>query len=417
MSRLAVGLSSGTSVDGVDAALVRLGRPAPPEGGAGARVELLAFECVPWPEALRAELLRVAGEAAGAREGEDAPASWPAAVEHLARLDMAVGEHLASAALGLLARAGRSASEVEFIGSHGQTAGHFPATRATGGLRTRATAQLGSPSVLAERTGVTTVGNFRVRDVAAGGEGAPLLPYVDWLLFRSEREGRALLNLGGIANITFLPAGGGRESVIASDIGPANMALDGLAARASGGRERMDRDGAMAASGAVDPGLLAKLLAHPFFARPLPRSTGRELFGAVFVEEILREGRERGLAAEDLAATATALTATAVARAFTAWAPGAAGSATAAARAYPAIHLSGGGAENPALLAALRGALAPVELRAFDELGIPSRAREAVSFAVLAAECLARRRGNLPQVTGAARAAVLGEIAWGGNGA
>lgn len=411
--QLALGLSSGTSVDGVDAALVAIERDENPSGEPRATVRLDAFACTPWPEALRRELLRVAGEPGGEAS---APASWPAAVEHLARLDMAVGEHLARAALDLLANAKVPPGDVAFIGSHGQTVGHFSAAREAGGAVTRATAQIGAISVVAERTGITTAGNFRVRDVAAGGSGAPLLPYVDWLLFRDAGEGRALLNLGGIANFTFLPAGGAREAVVASDIGPGNMALDGLAARLSGGRERMDRDGALAARGRVEADLLQKLIARHFVNLVYPRSTGREDFGAAFVEMLLREGSARGLAGEDLLATATAFTAHAVARCFGAWGSGAGERTLATARAFPAIHVSGGGAENPTLMAMLAAAVAPVALRPFDELGIPSRAREAVSFAVLAAECLERLPSNLPQVTGAARTTVLGEIAWGGDG-
>jgi len=397
-ARFAIGLSSGTSADGIDAALVEMTGEGPaagligaPDAGAkadvapdgrvaarGTRFRLARFGSSDYVPALRAAILAAAG------------GSVQSAAD-FARLDVAVGEAFADAALALARDAGIAPASLDFIASHGQTIAHVPLAGATW--------QLGSLAVIAERTGARVAGNFRARDVAAGGEGAPLLPYVDRALFASPREGRVLLNIGGISNVTFIPRGASVDDVVAYDLGPGNMLMDALASRVSGGAERFDAGGVRAARGRVSGELLEALLRNPFFDRAPPRSTGRETFGAAVVDAMVA----RGLPPDDLLATACAFTAHAITREMARWGPAFPGE-------YPALHVSGGGAENATLMAALAARLAPVELRRFDELGILSRAREAFSFVVLGNECLAGVPANLPRVTGARRRVVLGEV-------
>ncbi|HIE53289.1 MAG TPA: anhydro-N-acetylmuramic acid kinase [Armatimonadetes bacterium] len=374
----AVGLMSGTSADAVDAALVEIKAE-----GERVQVRLMAFAAYPFPPALREEVLAL-GEC-----------GTTAAV---CRLNFALGEVFAAAALAVLERAKVAPSEVDFIGSHGQTVYHCPPV----GNKPGSTLQLGEPSVIAERTGITTVAEFRYRDLAAGGQGAPLVPYVDWLLFRDPGKSRAVQNIGGIANVTYLPAGGGLEEVLAFDTGPGNMLIDGLVRALTQGQETCDWNGRQAARGRVEPGLLRELLAHPFFAQVPPKSTGREAFGEPMVTQMLAEGRRRGLKADDLIATATALTVETIAQSYERFllprGP------------VEEVILSGGGAANPTLRRMLKARLGPIPVRLSDEFGLPSETKEALVFAVLAWETLRGRPSNVPSATGAKRPVVLGKI-------
>ena len=377
--RLIIGLMSGTSYDGVDAALVEVRG-----SGLGTRVELHAFATFPYPAAVRRLVAEVSSPTGGT-------------VDRVCQANFLLGELFAEAALGVARQAGVPIGRVALIGSHGQTIHHLPEPAALCGRRVASTLQIGEPSVIAERTGVTTVADFRPRDVACGGQGAPLVPYVDYLLFRHRTRGRLLLNVGGIANFTWLPPRCRPEQVVAFDTGPGNMLLDALAGLASKGRQRFDRDGAMAAKGTVDQRLLRQLLRHPYFRRKPPKSTGRELFGLPFAEWLLGEG-----ATEDVLATATALTALSIQQAFERF-------VKPLGRADELIA-SGGGCHNRALMRALAEVFAPIPVRTTDEFGVPVDAKEAVAFAILANETMAGRPGNLPSATGARRRAVLGKI-------
>ena len=313
-------------------------------------------------------------------------------------LDAALGERYADAVRDLLASSGIAAGEVDAIGSHGQTVRHVP--RSAGGGRAL-TLQLGSAAVLAERTGIAVVSDFRRRDTAAGGEGAPLVPMADAWLFRAPDESRVLLNLGGIANLTHLPRRGSAAEVIAFDTGPGSAVMDALAERRSGGRERFDAGGAFAASGRASESMLAELLADPFFRLVPPRSTGREHFGAALATQLASRAAALGVGEADLARTALELTAASVAAAIARFLQP---------RGVDAVYASGGGVANRTLMESLARRIAPLPLRSLETLGVPPAAKEAMAFAMLAHLTLCGLPGNLTGATGANRPVVLGHI-------
>ncbi|MFN8545170.1 MAG: anhydro-N-acetylmuramic acid kinase [Candidatus Binatia bacterium] len=366
-----IGLMSGTSLDGVDAALADITGRRP-------HVKPLGFRTWRFPAPLRRELLKVA---------EGAPVD----ARGLASLNVAVGERLAAAVLALCRELGVSPTAVTLVGSHGQTIHHAP--------RAHATLQIGEPAVIAVRTGITTVANFRPADVASGGQGAPLTPYAHHVFFGHPKRARAVQNLGGIGNVTYLPGGDDRAGIRAFDTGPGNMVIDGVVRALTDGRQWMDRDGRLAARGRIDDELLAELMRHPFLARRPPRSTGREEFGAALVAWLVREGRKRRRDLPDLVATATAFTARATAEAYRRFLPP-----------VDDVLLSGGGSRNRSLVAALAAALPGAKLATVDALGYDADALEAYAFALLAWAAATGERASLPQVTGAADALVLGQV-------
>ena len=378
-----VGLMSGTSADGIDAVVVSL-RGAPP------RLEwkLLAHASMPFATALRERIFAAFRPETGT-------------VDRLCRLNFDLGVTFADAARAAIAAAHLTPEDIALIGSHGQTIWHEPPTADQPG----ATLQIGSSAVIAERTGITTISNLRARDVAAGGHGAPLVSFLDWLFFRHPTRTRAIQNIGGIGNVTFLPPLTSSRDAIAFDTGPGNMLIDYCATRASAGAQSYDRAGAMAARGRVSQPLLDELMAYPYFRLPPPKTTGRELFGAQFGAQLWERGRRMNLSAADLVATATAFTAESIARAYRDFAPAP----------IDEVYLAGGGALNPTLVAMIRARLSPAAIHQHDELGLPASAKEAVLFAVLAYETYHGRTGNLPSCTGARRAVIMGDITPGRN--
>jgi anhydro-N-acetylmuramic acid kinase len=376
---------SGTSADGVDAALVEW-----PEGTAARPFRLLAFRERAFPAALQQRIHRLAA-------GRVPPGQ---ALRELATLDVALGERFAESAAEVAAAAGLSLAEVDAIASHGQTVAHHPEARAT--------LQIGDPSLIAERTGRTTVADFRARDVAAGGEGAPLAPFFHLAAFAEPAEGRAVLNLGGIANLTWSPRGAEPGDVVAFDVGPANALVDGVVRIFSQGRERMDRGGVRAARGSVDATQLERLLDDEFLRRPPPKSTGRERYGMAEAEALAQEWRASARAEDDLVATLVAFTAEAVARACR--------SLTNAASPLDRLLVGGGGAHNPVLMRALELRLPGIPVEPFDAAGVPAAAAEAMAFALMGRNALLGIPNHLPRCTGASRAAVLGEIVPGARG-
>jgi anhydro-N-acetylmuramic acid kinase len=378
-----VGLMSGTSADGVDAAVVEI-CGAPPS----LSVELLSFTSVPFDAGQRAVLFALFDPATST-------------VDRICQANFAIGEWFAAAALRAIEEAGLALADVALIGSHGQTIYHAVGE----GSPVKSTLQIGEAAVIAERTGITTVADFRVADVAAGGQGAPLVSYVDWLLLRHPTRVRAVQNIGGIANVTYLPPGDDPGAVLAFDTGPGNMLIDDAASRATAGVLTFDRDGLLAARGCVDEALLAELLAHPYLAQPPPKTTGREQFGAAFGAEVWARARERRLRGEDVVATLTAFTAASIADAQRCFLP----------HMPDEVILGGGGASNPTLVAMLRERLASAAVTSHEAVGLSSDAKEAIAFAVLAYETIHGRPGNLPRCTGAARRVVLGKITPGRN--
>ncbi len=378
--RVVAGVMSGTSLDGIDVAIARV-------RGSGRTLDLetLAFTHAAYAPELRETLHRNV-EAATSN------------VRDLSQLNALLGRLFTDAIERAAAAAGLSVRDLDLVGSHGHTAHHVPDPESFAGYEgVASTLQLGDPAVIAARLGIPVVGDFRTADVALGGQGAPLVPYFDYVMFADADEQRALLNLGGIANVTILPRGAGPDEVYAFDTGPANMVLDALTARLFG--EPFDRDGAHAAAGTPDEALLTELLADDYFHRPPPKSTGREAFGTAYVDGLIA----RGSSPDDLLATATALTARSVADAVERF----------ASEPLDALIVSGGGIHNRELLRLLAEAFAPVPVRTTADYGVDPDAKEALCFAVLAHEFVNGVPTNLPSVTGASRPTLLGKLCLG----
>ena len=370
---------SGTSVDGVDAALVRLSG-----SGRATGVRLEAFFTTPFPSTLREQVLAVSHGEGNA--------------ESVSRLNVALGGLFSDAVESVLGVAAVTTGQVDLIASHGQTVSHTPPGTGAG-----ATLQIGEAAVLAYRIGVPVVSDFRVADVAAGGQGAPLVPYADWCLLTHPTRARAVQNIGGIGNVTFLPADAAPGEVVGFDTGPGNMLIDRAAAwltrdRSPENRLTHDRDGGFAARGQVDKALLEDLLRHPFLNTAPPKSAGREEFGESFWNEVLRNAR--GMQPCDLVATLTAFTAYSITDAYKRFLP----------RMPDEVVVGGGGTQNPTLMAMLRERLAPIPVLTHEDVGINSAAKEAIAFAVLGNETMLGNPSNLPSVTGASRPVVLGTL-------
>ena len=383
-----VGLISGTSADGIDGVVVKLS--ASPTF---AEVRSLTHHHVPLLGARRDAIFAAFDTAR-------------ATADVVCRLNFQVGEWFAEAALETIAAAQLRPEQVDVIASHGQTIFHDPPHHPG---HMGSTLQIGEPSVVAERTGVTAVADFRVRDMAAGGHGAPLVSFLDDLLFRPEAGTRVLLNLGGIGNVTMLPPRhlGDTVARVACDTGPSNMVLDWIVESVTGGAERFDRDGAMARSGTVDVEWLAHLMDDDYYRAPAPKTTGRERYGAEFGARVLAEGRARGLATIDIVATVTALTGATVAECILANVP--------AGHPLTEVVAGGGGARNPAIMAEIAQRLPGVALTSIDDFGIPSQAKEALLFALLGNAAIRGMVNTVPSSTGARHATVMGKIVPGDN--
>jgi anhydro-N-acetylmuramic acid kinase len=359
---IVAGVMSGTSLDGIDVALVEI---------QGRRVQPVSFHSTPYPKAVREALLAVSN-----------------AMTHTAtigRLHFLLGELYADA----IQKASRRVKP-ELIGMHGQTIYHEGQPIEYLGRRVASTLQIGEAAIVAERTGVRVISNFRERDIAAGGQGAPLVPYVDFLLFRHARRARAALNIGGIANLTLIPEGAKPADVVAFDTGPGNMVIDGLVTHFTDGRERFDRNGRIARSGEVHEKLLLAMLSDPYFQMRPPKSTGRERFGREFINGLIATG----IQTEGLIATATEFTARSIASAIPPEAE---------------VIAAGGGVRNRQIMRRLKELLPGQEVTTTAAFGIDPDAKEAIAFAVLAYEFTRRRPGNLPSATGARRPVLLGK--------
>ncbi len=371
-SRTLVGVMSGTSLDGISAAVVRF----TDDTSGTTRAELLGFRAIPYDDAKRARIAR-------AIDG--------VSPEEYCRLNFDLGHWLADAAQAAIVEAGVPRSEIAAIASHGQTLWHVPL---------HSTWQTGEAAVIAERTGLAVIADFRVRDAAAGGQGAPLVPIADALLFAHPHEWRALQNLGGIGNVTVVPPGGDPSTTRAFDTGPGVVVLDGVAQRVA--RRPYDRDGQLAREGTLDENVVSWAMAHPYFRSWPPKSTGRELFTPAYVDAFIAECRTRRPTASpaDIMATAVGFTAESIADAFRRF----------IAEPVSEVLVSGGGAENPALVAAIAARLSPRPVRRFSDVFFDGEAKEAVAFALLGHLFLDHRAGNVPSVTGARGPRVLGKL-------
>ena len=383
--RLVIGLMSGTSVDGIDAALVRIRGK-----GLGIKVQTLGFATYPFPSTIRQRIFELFDPAQGG-------------VDKVCDMNFVVGEAFADAALKVAAACGIRIQDVDLIGSHGQTIYHIPKVGREGPWAGRSTLQIGEPAVIAERTGVTTVADFRTRDIAAGGQGAPLVSYVDYLLFTHPEVSRAVQNIGGIGNVTYLPKDAGALMVTAFDTGPGNMLIDGAMTMLTSGQMSFDRDGVWASRGKVEPSMLSELMSHPFIHLDPPKTTGREDFGLQFTRPLVEKWRNR-MSDYDVVTTITAFTAESISFAYRRFLGP-----------VDEVILGGGGSNNPVLVEMIRERIPGARLLRHENLGISSDAKEAIAFAILASEAMCGNTTNLPGATGARKQVVLGKVSPGSN--
>ena len=384
--KLVLGLMSGTSADGIDVALARISG-APPRLNA----QLLGHTSFRFPSGLRKEILRVAEQ-------------QPIQAGELSQLNFRLGHVYAGAALAACKRFKVATSRINLIGNHGQTIFHQGQPANYLGRPVASTLQIGEGSVIAARTGITTVSDFRPADMALGGQGAPLVPYVDYLLYRHAKLGRVSLNLGGIANITVIPANAKPSQVFAFDAGPANMLIDALVQHFTHGRQHFDKGARFAQSGRSIPALLNELMKDPYLKLAPPKSTGREYYGRTYIEKVLALGRRHHAKPADLVRATTVFTALSVVDALHRF--------VLRKNKIHQLIVSGGGARNPLILAQLSAVLPDIEVLPSSHLGVPEDAKEAFAFALLAYETFHQRPSNLPSATGARGPAILGKISY-----
>jgi anhydro-N-acetylmuramic acid kinase len=383
---LVLGLMSGTSADAIDVALARISG-APPHLNA----QLLKHTSINFAPAIRKEILHVAEQ-------------QPISAGELSQLNFRLGEVFAEAALTSCERFRISTKKIALIGSHGQTIFHQGKPVPYLGRPTASTLQIGEASIIAARTSITTVADFRPADIALSGQGAPLVPYADYLLYRHAKLGRVSLNLGGIANISVLPANAKPSNVFAFDTGPANMLIDALVQHFTHGRQRYDKNAALAQTGRALPALVDELMKDPYLKLRPAKSTGREYYGRAYVKNLIAAGRRHHAKPADLIRAATIFTALSIVDALHRF--------VLPKRKIHQLIVSGGGARNPLIIAQLAAALPQMEIVPSAQLGVPEEAKEAFAFALMAYETLHRRPANLPSATGAQGPAILGKISY-----
>ena len=372
-----IGLMSGTSADGIDACLVEISG-----NGIHTKINIHGFDTYPYDERTRTSILEACNPET-------------CTVDKVCYLNFHLGRLFAQAAKSIANKAHIPINDIDLIGSHGQTIYHLPMLHAT--------LQIGEPSVIAQETGVTTVADFRPRDMAAGGQGAPLVPYVDFILFRDKEKGRALQNIGGIANVTFLPPDCNINDILAFDTGPGNMLIDRIAELVTDNLSHFDEDGNLAAKGKVNNNLLSSLLKHPYLSKSPPKTTGREEFGKPFADKFYKDAVHTGIKDIDILTTVTAFTAKTIADGYKQWI-------------LPKHHiseviLSGGGSYNNTLVKFLVQYLGPsIKVCPISNFGIAPNAKEALAFAILANETISGNPNNVPSATGAKEAVIMGKI-------
>jgi len=379
---LVIGLMSGTSVDGIDAALVEITE----EGPQKLNVKVVNFINTPYSKKMREKILECSDPKTGS-------------VDKICILNFELGELFAQAAKEVVESKGLNMQDVSLIGSHGQTIYHYVSDDFI------STFQIGEACVIAEKTGTTTVTNFRARDIAAGGQGAPLVPYVDYILFKNDDYNRVMQNIGGIGNFTYIPKKAKIEDIKGTDTGPGNMLIDGVVQILSNGEQSYDKDGKISKNGKISDTLLAELMAHPFIKKEPPKTTGREVFGLKYAQEIINRGKSMKLNDEDIVATVTAFTAKSIADAYLRF----------IGTNIDQVIISGGGSYNPTLISMIKYYVKKMidekaTVMVLEELGFSSDAKESVAFAILAYQTYKGRKNNVPQITGAKRFVTLGEV-------
>lgn len=380
-ARRIIGLMSGTSADGITAALADISGT-----GASAEVKLIGYKTYPYKAEVREEVFNLFKPGLGK-------------VQDVCMMNTVLGEAFAEAANNLISDLGVTEKEIDLVGSHGQTIWHQPDAEPVSGYSTKSTLQIGEPAVISEKTGLPVVSDFRKADMAVGGEGAPLTPYLDYVLHRNPDENRILQNIGGIANLTYLPAEASVDQVIAFDTGPGNMIIDALMKRYTG--ESHDADGSTASNGDVNQKLLNELMDHPYYKLKPPKTTGREVFGVQYSDKIAKRAQELHLSLEDLIATVTRLTVETIIDSYETYLSGE----------VDAVYVSGGGSKNPVIVEGLRDRCS-ASVYDYSTLGIPSEAKEAILIALLANEYVMGTPSNVLSATGAKRKVILGYMTW-----
>ena len=384
--KLVIGLMSGTSVDGIDAAIVEISGH-----GLKTEIDLIAFETFPFPSGVPQRILALCQPDTGR-------------VDDICEMNFYIGHLFAEAAKYVLQKSGIHASDITLIGSHGQTIHHLPKDTSTdcNDSRYPSTLQVGEPAVIAHETGIPTIADFRVADMAAGGQGAPLVSYPDYLLFRNSEKTIGLLNIGGIANLTVLPANGTFDTVCAADTGPGNMCIDAVISEITEGAEHYDKDGARAAQGTFHQPLIDEWLKHPFFQLSPPKTTGREMFGYAYAMECLAACREHKLSDNACISMLTELTVQTIADYIQQFIAGQ--------NPIDTLYVSGGGVHNQTIMRRLSELLLDTAVEPVDNSGISADAKEAIAFAILANETFHGNAGNLPSATGASVRKILGKF-------
>lgn len=383
-TRYVIGLMAGTSVDGIDAALVKIDG-----NGLNTNAALIDYLSIPFTEKIRDKIFQLFKPETGT-------------VDKICSMNFLLGELFAKAAIDVAEKAGFTMNQIDIIGSHGQTIYHIPKAVNDSGYSIKSTLQIGEPSIIAERTGVLTIADFRTRDIAAGGEGAPLVPYVDYLLYRQKGKTVGLQNIGGISNVTVLPKGSGINDIIAFDNGPGNMIIDEVMRRVTNGKENYDKNGSMAASGNVNIELLNELMKDQYLKKSYPKTTGREYFGSQYVDKLIKDSASLSITNEDLVATVTAFTAKSIEESYRDFIMPRVG--------LDSVILGGGGSYNLTLVNMLRRFIPEVEIITQEDIGFSSDAKEAIAFAILANEVLSGNTNNVPSATGASKPVILGKI-------
>jgi len=381
--KLALGLMSGTSADGISTIIVKL------KGNwTETKFKIIHYRTKKYPEKIRKEIFKIFQPETGK-------------VDNICMMNFVLGEIFAEAALETIDEAGLKRTEIDFIASHGQTIHHMPKMKKIYTYMARSTLQIGEPSIIAERTGILTIADFRPRDIAAGGEGAPISAYADYILFRSKTKSRAVQNIGGIANVTCIPRNSKPEGIIAFDTGPGNMMIDGIIEYLTRGKMTFDENGKIAARGKVNCKLFEYLMEHPYLKRKPPKTTGRREFGRKYIIKVVKRAEKMNLNLEDILATITKYTAKTIAESYRRYLP----------EIPDETIIGGGGSHNKTLMKMLEEEIGD-ETRIFrhEDFGIPAQAKEPLILTILANEAIHGHFNNIPSATGAKRKVLMGKI-------